>query len=80
MLLAYTAPDLGARRRADLDTHRGPADRGVAAHRLLVAVAHHRRATAVPAQDRHPRPVGTLALPGDMARLREYTDPDTGAG
>jgi hypothetical protein len=25
-----------------------------------------------------PRPVGTLALPGDMARLREYTDPDTG--
>ena len=27
-----------------------------------------------------PRPVGTLALPGDMARLREYTDPDTGAG
>ncbi len=27
-----------------------------------------------------PRPVGTLALPGDMARLREYTDPDTSAG
>ena len=27
-----------------------------------------------------PRPVGTLALPGDMARLREYSDPDTGAG
>ncbi|GAB3764832.1 SCO6880 family protein [Microlunatus parietis] len=27
-----------------------------------------------------PRPVGTLALPGDQARLREYTDPDTGAG
>ena len=27
-----------------------------------------------------PRPAGTLALPGDMARLREYTDPDTGAG
>lgn len=27
-----------------------------------------------------PRPVGTLALPGDMARLREYTDPETGAG
>lgn len=27
-----------------------------------------------------PRPVGTLALPGDMARLREYTDPDTNAG
>lgn len=27
-----------------------------------------------------PRPVGTLALPGDVARLREYTDPDTGAG
>jgi ABC-type nickel/cobalt efflux system permease component RcnA len=26
-----------------------------------------------------PRPEGTLALPGDMARLREYTDPDTGA-
>ncbi|MFT8649650.1 MAG: SCO6880 family protein [Bifidobacterium psychraerophilum] len=26
-----------------------------------------------------PRPVGTLALTGDMARLREYTDPDTGA-
>ncbi len=26
-----------------------------------------------------PRPVGTLALPGDMARLREYTDPETGA-
>ena len=26
-----------------------------------------------------PRPVGTLALPGDMARLREHTDPDTGA-
>ena len=27
-----------------------------------------------------PRPAGTLALPGDMARLREYTDPETGAG
>ncbi|MGO0577331.1 SCO6880 family protein [Ornithinimicrobium panacihumi] len=27
-----------------------------------------------------PRPVGTLALPGDMARLREYTDPETEAG
>ncbi len=27
-----------------------------------------------------PRPEGTLALPGDMARLREYTDPITGAG
>lgn len=27
-----------------------------------------------------PRPVGTLALPGDMARLREYEDPETGAG
>ncbi|MCI1636787.1 MAG: PrgI family protein [Bifidobacterium crudilactis] len=26
-----------------------------------------------------PRPEGTLALPGDMARLCEYTDPDTGA-
>ncbi len=26
-----------------------------------------------------PRPVGTLALPGDMARLREYTDPESGA-
>lgn len=27
-----------------------------------------------------PRPVGTLALPGDVARLREYDDPATGAG
>lgn len=27
-----------------------------------------------------PRPVGTLALPGDQARLREYTDPETQAG
>lgn len=27
-----------------------------------------------------PRPVGTLALPGDQARLREYTDPETEAG
>lgn len=27
-----------------------------------------------------PRPAGTLALPGDMARLREYDDPVTGAG
>ena len=27
-----------------------------------------------------PRPAGTLALPGDMARLREYEDPATGAG
>ena len=27
-----------------------------------------------------PRPVGTLALPGDTARLREFDDPDTGAG
>jgi hypothetical protein len=26
-----------------------------------------------------PRPEGTLALPGDMARLREYTDPTSGA-
>lgn len=26
-----------------------------------------------------PRPDGTLALPGDMARLREYTDPTSGA-
>lgn len=27
-----------------------------------------------------PRPIGTLALPGDVARLREYDDPTTGAG
>ena len=27
-----------------------------------------------------PRPAGTLALPGDQARLREYEDPTTGAG
>lgn len=27
-----------------------------------------------------PRPAGTLALPGDMARLREYVDPVTEAG
>ena len=27
-----------------------------------------------------PRPAGTLALPGDMARLREHIDPETGAG
>lgn len=27
-----------------------------------------------------PRPVGTLALPGDQARLREYTDPETQTG
>lgn len=27
-----------------------------------------------------PRPAGTLALPGDTARLREYRDPITGAG
>ncbi len=27
-----------------------------------------------------PRPAGTLALPGDVARLREYHDPTTGAG
>ncbi|KUF07796.1 SCO6880 family protein [Leucobacter sp. G161] len=27
-----------------------------------------------------PRPEGSLALPGDMARLREYEDPITGAG
>lgn len=27
-----------------------------------------------------PRPAGTLALPGDAARLREHFDPDTGAG
>lgn len=27
-----------------------------------------------------PRPEGTLALPGDMARLREYVDPVTGTG
>ncbi|GAA1491024.1 SCO6880 family protein [Brachybacterium sacelli] len=27
-----------------------------------------------------PRPAGTLALPGDMSRLREYTDPETNAG
>ena len=26
-----------------------------------------------------PRPAGTLALPGDQARLREYTDPETRA-
>ncbi len=26
-----------------------------------------------------PRPAGTLALPGDMARLREFIDPETGA-
>lgn len=26
-----------------------------------------------------PRPAGTLALPGDAARLREWVDPDTGA-
>lgn len=27
-----------------------------------------------------PRPAGTLALPGDQARLREHVDPETGAG
>ncbi len=27
-----------------------------------------------------PRPAGSLALPGDMARLREYEDPITGTG
>ncbi|MES2093479.1 MAG: SCO6880 family protein [Actinomycetota bacterium] len=27
-----------------------------------------------------PRPAGSLALPGDMARLREYDDPISGAG
>lgn len=27
-----------------------------------------------------PRPAGTLALPGDQARLREYEEPTTGAG
>lgn len=27
-----------------------------------------------------PRPAGTLALPGDMARLREHVDPHSGAG
>jgi hypothetical protein len=27
-----------------------------------------------------PRPAGSLALPGDMARMREYDDPITGAG
>lgn len=27
----------------------------------------------------NPRPAGTLALPGDAARLREYVDPETGA-
>jgi len=27
-----------------------------------------------------PRPAGTLALPGDMARLREHVDPQSGAG
>ncbi|VEW14176.1 Type IV secretory pathway, VirB4 components [Brevibacterium casei] len=27
-----------------------------------------------------PRPAGTLALPGDMARLREHVDTETGAG
>lgn len=26
-----------------------------------------------------PRPAGTLALPGDVARLRQYVDPETGA-
>src|SRR3954454_3469609 len=26
-----------------------------------------------------PRPAGTLALPGDAARLRQWVDPDTGA-
>lgn len=35
-------------------------------------LAYRRRITT-------PRPAGTLALPGDMARLREYDDPDTGA-
>jgi hypothetical protein len=27
----------------------------------------------------HPRPVGTLALPGDAARLRQWLDPESGA-
>ena len=71
MLLLHR-PDLGTRRRAALDTLRGSADRGVAADRQLVAVAHDRRATAVSTPDRVPRPVGTLSLPGDAARLREF--------
>lgn len=36
-------------------------------------IAYRRRILA-------PRPAGTLALPGDVARLREYVDPHTGAG
>lgn len=35
-------------------------------------LAYRRRITT-------PRPAGTLALPGDAARLREHLDPDTGA-
>ena len=53
--------------------------RGMAAGRLLVAVAHHRRPTALPAQDRRPAPVGTSHCPATW-RAAEYTDPDTGAG
>ncbi|GAT74063.1 integral membrane protein [Microbacterium sp. HM58-2] len=36
-------------------------------------LAYRRRIT-------RPRPAGTLALPGDAARLREHLDPGTGAG
>lgn len=49
-------PNLGTRRRTDLDTCGGPTDRGMATHRLLVGLAHHGRATAVPTQDRRPTP------------------------
>lgn len=55
MLLSYT-PHLETRWRADLDTHLGSSHGGVAAHRLLVAVAYRWRANAVPAQERRPSP------------------------
>ncbi|APZ34182.1 hypothetical protein BOH66_07925 [Microbacterium aurum] len=44
-----------------------------AARTYLGQLIHRRRVIA-------PRPAGTLALPGDAAALREWEDPETGAG
>lgn len=62
MLIAYTAPGLGALGGADLDAHRGPPGRGMDTRGRLVALAHHRRATALPAPDRR-TPPGRHARP-----------------
>ena len=58
---------------------RRPHARRVGANRRHLGVALHRRAARLPATHPQTTACGTLALPGDAARLRQWVDAETGA-